>query len=327
MIIGHEAQMKFLRRSFAKETMAHAYLFVGSIGAGKKRAAEEVAGWLLGRKVEIKEGGTDFNVFFLDRGYDPKSGKKRKEISIEDIHRLRDYFNHHSLLGSPQVAIIDEADYLSRSASNALLKTLEEPRSGRGALILLASDENNLLSTVKSRCQIIRFNPVSTKEIYDGLTKRGVARPQALLAARLSANCPEAAVRFSQDEDVKSFYQTETERFFSLQKGTLAERFQIVEGLFKEKEDHIEARDALIKILELWQVFWRDFLLARQEGMDELVKNINWLEKIKAGAKHYSLSKLVELIGRTQEAVKELRQNIHPRLIMENLILSFYYQS
>lgn len=328
MLIGHQTQLNFLRQSFEKGTMPHAYLFVGPEGVGKRKVANEVAGWLLGREIRLGEKDVlDFGLIYLKRERDLKTNKKHKDISLDQIQHVKDYLGHHSLMGSAQVVVIDEADFLSRGASNALLKTLEEPKAAAAKIILLAVDESNLLPTISSRCQVIRFPPVSTKEIYQALTVRGARRDLALEIARLACNRPGRALEMLAEAEKYNFYKSEAERFFFVQKGGLSERFKAVAGLFGDKAehaDHIENRDQLVKILQIWLGLWRDFMIVSQGSLEELIKNVSFLEKIKIQAKKYGQAKIIEVIKKIDEAIFLLKQNIHPKLIMENLILVFY---
>ncbi|MBI5022646.1 MAG: hypothetical protein HZC05_00545 [Candidatus Magasanikbacteria bacterium] len=104
MLICHSAQLSFLRRSFESGNLAHAYLFVGPDGVGKKKMALELANWCLGRGeavpagFPVKQGMTgdlshDWQIKFVERVYDEKTGKLRKDISINQIHEVRESLN------------------------------------------------------------------------------------------------------------------------------------------------------------------------------------------------------------------------------------------
>jgi len=323
MVVGHENQMSFLRSCLAKGNLAHAYLFVGPQGTGKHEAATEILSSLMQKEIKWNKI-TEAGVLLIERGVDTKTGKTHKEISIESIHKVGNYLNHSSFIEGKQVVIINEAEFLSKSAGNALLKTLEEPRSRQALLILISADENKILGTIKSRCQIIRFFSVATKKIYNDLISKGAVPQLAEEISRLSSNQPERASELFEDSVFYNFYKTEAERFLGTLNGSLKERWQKIEPVFKEKEDHIGARDNLISILEIWLGFWRDSLLLKVGGSDNLIKNISYLEQIKTRSVGFSLEKIREIIKTIEKAIIMLRQNIHPRLILENLILSYY---
>ncbi|MEK9183072.1 MAG: hypothetical protein AAB849_01035 [Patescibacteria group bacterium] len=336
MLIGHSAQLNFLRRSFDSGRLAHAYIFVGPEGVGKKKMALELANWCLERIAPagfpIRSGMTtaesaddlshDWQIKFVERVYDDKTGKLRKDISIKQIHEIRESLNHHSLVSSYKIVIIDSAERMSIGAANALLKTLEEP-SPKTLIVLLTIDEKALPSTIVSRCQVVRFYQVPTKEIYEALVEKGVKRDAALETARLSFGSPGRALNLLADSEKLKFCQDERARFWELLKNGLAERLARVADLFGSKDDHMEARDKLIEILQIWQILWRDILSARQ-GAVELVANISEEEEIQKQTKRYSGAQIFGVIKKIEESIVLLRQNINPKLIIENLILSFY---
>ena len=83
---------------------------------------------------------------------------------IEDVRNLKSFLSNKPYFGPYQVAIIDDADRMTIEASNALLKALEEP-SKSSVLILVSSKPRSLLSTIYSRCQEIKFQPLKEEEL------------------------------------------------------------------------------------------------------------------------------------------------------------------
>ncbi len=334
MLIGHSVQLNFLRRSFDSGRLAHAYLFVGPEGVGKKKTALELANWCLGRvrdsSLSLRMTGDepaddlshDWQIKFVERVYDDKTGKLRKDISIKQIHEIRESLNHHSLVSSYKIVIIDSAERMSIGASNALLKTLEEP-SPKTLIVLLTTDEKALPDTIVSRCQVVRFYQVPTKEIYNALVEKGAKRDAALEMARLAFGSPGRALDLLANQEKLKFFKKERERFWTLLKDGLAERLSHLANLFSSKDDHMEARDKLIEILQIWQTLWRDILSSKQ-GAGELVANISEEEEIKKQAKRYSGAQIAGVIKKIEDSAALLRQNDNPKLIIENLILSLY---
>ena len=212
---------------------------------------------------------------------------------------------------------------MSIGAANALLKTLEEP-SPKTLIVLLTTNEKALPDTIVSRCQVVRFYQVPTKEIYNALLANGTNRDTALETARLAFGSPGRALNLLADPEKLKFFQNERVRFWKLLKDGLAERLSCLANLFSSKDDHMEARDKLIEILQIWQTLWRDILYSRQ-GAWELVANIVEDDEIKKQAKRYSGAQIASVIIKIEDSTVLLRQNVNPKLIIENLILSFYY--
>src|SRR3989338_393110 len=105
----------------AGETLPHALLFVGPKGAGKTSVAHQLGKALLGSLTH-----PDF--LTLERLVDEKTGKRKSQISVEQIRELNARLGLSSLGGGWKVVFIEEATALSMGAVNALLKTLEEPK-------------------------------------------------------------------------------------------------------------------------------------------------------------------------------------------------------
>lgn len=320
MLIGHSAQLDFLKKSWQAGRLAQAYIFSGPESVGKCCVAKELASWLLGRKV-AENLAKEYGLLYLERSIDPKNGKKHKDITVEDIKKAREFLQHGAFLSGYKLVIINDAEYLNEKSSNALLKTLEEP-TPQSVVVLLVDDEKKLLPTVASRCQIIRFNPVPDKIIYDALVAEGMDRETARDLTRRSRHLPGVALALREQEN-KDFYYTEAERFLNLQHGDYKQKFSLVDSLFGKKEDHtqhIEARDKLVKILQIWSGFWRDLLLCKEQA-EELVCNTLYIEQLRALSVRQTRRRLTVLLKAGERAKTLLRQNIHPRLLVENLIL------
>jgi DNA polymerase III subunit gamma/tau len=154
-VIGQDKILSLLDYGLKTDSIAHAYLLVGPRHVGKGTLANnlaqalncEGAGTPCGQCrscQRIREGKhADVTSIGLD---------SRAEIGIDDIRGLQRSANLPPYEGKCKVFIIDEAEYLSTEAANALLKILEEPPP-RVVWLLLAADEERLLATIISRCQ------------------------------------------------------------------------------------------------------------------------------------------------------------------------------
>jgi DNA polymerase-3 subunit delta' len=107
-------------------------------------------------------------------------------ITVDQAREIDRETNYRPLEGKARVFIIDEAEKMNDAAANALLKTLEEP-ARTSHIILLSARPANLLTTIRSRCQTIRFAPLSTDEIENYLLQNRIrAGEEARLAAHLA---------------------------------------------------------------------------------------------------------------------------------------------
>lgn len=180
-IQGHDDVVEQFRRAIQGGRLASTFLFVGPAGAGKRSLADKLAQTLL---CEVRPpaamdpcdhcsacqqvlAGThpDFHVV--------RKPKDRNVIPVElfigdGSHRMREGLCHDIALkpfrGGRKIAIIDDADHLNQEGANCLLKTLEEPPP-QSVLILIGTSEQKQLPTIRSRCQIVRFSPLSQETV------------------------------------------------------------------------------------------------------------------------------------------------------------------
>ena len=165
-MIGNAAALDRLRAALGGGRRAHAYLFAGPEGVGKRRAAVDFARAL----------GADPRV--VERAED------RQEILIAQVHEVVRELAMTS--ASPRAVIFDDAHRMSEEAMNALLKTLEEPPD-RTLLILVTSVADRLLGTIRSRCQVIHFAPLPDEALSKYARERLMLGGDEALAAALLA--------------------------------------------------------------------------------------------------------------------------------------------
>jgi len=163
-IVGQEVAVNISKRSIENNRCAQAYLFVGPDGIGKRTTAIAFAKGLNCRSSGSDgcdrcdscrkiENGTHPDVELIS----PREGGLT--ISIEQIRNLQKKVSYKPLEGHWKVYIIDDAANATEEAANCLLKTLEEPPS-RVILILITENIYRLLSTVRSRCQLVLFRQI-----------------------------------------------------------------------------------------------------------------------------------------------------------------------
>lgn len=164
-LVGQKSVQVFLRQMVLKERVPTALLFEGSSGTGKTSAAR-ILGAALNCSLQSEPPCgecTSCVEVFEGSSLDVHEIDAASNGLIEDVRALQD-----SLLyvtpGRKRVVILDEAHGLSRAASNALLKTLEEPPADT-VFILLSTDASKLLSTIAGRCMSFTFRRVSTSDI------------------------------------------------------------------------------------------------------------------------------------------------------------------
>jgi DNA polymerase-3 subunit delta' len=133
-------------------------------------------------------------LFLLRRGKSPSSSDLAAEILVEEVRKLKNFFQLSAADGGRRVVIVDSADELRNEAANALLKLLEEPPPD-ATLLLVSHQPSRLLPTIRSRCRELRLGPLAPDDMAEALAAAGetVENPQAL--AELAAGSVGEAVR------------------------------------------------------------------------------------------------------------------------------------
>lgn len=331
-IIGHKNITSFLEKSFQNGQIAHAYLFYGPAHLGKRTVAEKFAEMLLGQSIENHP-----DIYFARRERNEKDDKLSKNISVEQMRDLERKLSLSSFLNSYKIGIIEEAETLSIEAANSLLKTLEEPTS-KTVIILLTSNISALPPTIVSRCQVLKFLPVSQKKIYEYLLSLGASRDEALNLANISWGKPGLAINFwksftnrqnQKEEDYLESvaeYNEEIKEVLNLMEAeTLRERMQIFEKIFSKdsKEKNLEDLiGSLDRILLIWLSVLRDAVLIKN-NCQELIYNFVFSREIKKLADRFDNCFFSKLDREIRLSSQYLKANLNPRLVLENLCLFF----
>ena len=161
-IRDQDEAVTLLRRAIATERVAHAYAFVGPEGSGRRATALAFAAALVapqgGSGAVRVERGSHPDVHLLGPTPPPSNPKGTPALRIEAIRELERRASLKPAEAPWKVFIVDEAEKMTASTPQALLKTLEEPPA-RTVIILVLSQIRALPATVLSRCQVVRFRP------------------------------------------------------------------------------------------------------------------------------------------------------------------------
>ena len=206
---GNEAAREAFEAAVAGGTMHHAWLFAGPQGIGKGSFAREAAVDLLARASgdlgpertrALVQAGSHPDLRVLERL--PKDGKPdgdlARSITIAQVRALQPLFATTPSLGPRRLIVIDAVDDLERAGANALLKNLEEPPAGT-VFLLISHAPGRLLPTIRSRCRLLRFDPLSNSAMQaalsDLLPDASQEERESLL--RAGAGSPGRALRFA----------------------------------------------------------------------------------------------------------------------------------
>ncbi|MCP9776804.1 DNA polymerase III subunit delta' [Cyanobium sp. T1G-Tous] len=217
-LLGQTRAVALLEASLVKGRLAPAYLFAGPDGVGRRLAAlrflEGVLAGLQGDagiRRRLQEGNHP-DLLWVEPTYQDKGqlvpaskaeelGLARRaapQLRLEQIRDVSRFLSRRAVEARGCVVVLEDAEAMAEGAANALLKTLEEP--GEGLLILIAATPEQLLTTIRSRCQQIPFTRLSSEQLTVVLERCGepapTADPPELL--ELAAGSPGALLRCRQ---------------------------------------------------------------------------------------------------------------------------------
>lgn len=189
----HETLWATLNEARANGRLAHALLLAGPEGVGKRAFARRLAYGLIcearddhgaacGRCRSCLQlaAGTHPNLFWINVDRDEKTGKEKRDISIEQLRDLSGRLALSSHYGGAKIAVIDPADAMNVAGVNALLKTIEEPPPATH-IILISERPQALAATLRSRCQRLRFGLPDWEQARDWLAREAADLPQGAL--------------------------------------------------------------------------------------------------------------------------------------------------
>ena len=315
-IVGHQKIIEFLKNSIKNKRLAQSYLFCGPEYVGKKTTAIYFAASLLcdSQNFPCEQCESCHQVF---QGKHPDVycvGKiDDKDISIDQVRKVKGIINLAPLFGSSKIVIIEEADSLTISAANSLLKLLEDTPP-HVFIILLARGFGNLPATLRSRCQILRFLPPSSKELSCFLKKEfDLSLVDAQKISNLSLNLPRLAIKLAENKE-EAFKSREDlmEKFifFLSERNNLENKFKLASLILK-----LKTKQTLFFLLQ----FIRDLTLVKlhltPSSTLEKKKLLDLSEK-------YSQMELYLFMNQILRTQSWLDRYANKKLSIENLVIN-----
>jgi DNA polymerase-3 subunit delta' len=315
-IYGHENQIGNLKRAMANERVAHAYLFYGMAGIGKKTTALAFAKTLnclnpqdfdacdicaSCRKVERKTHPDILKV-------EPYG----QTIRIQEIRDIQNQMQFKPSEGQKRVILLCDADRMNIASANALLKTLEEPSAGN-ILILTTMRFYQLPMTILSRCQHLRFNPLTQETVSAYLQDQLSLDPDK--ANRLAASSGGSIGRAVEMQD-DSYIQDRDDIFDALLN---ARKTYLLDMLFFIGNLAAQPKTVTEK-LSLMKTCFRDALVYRETGEPGRLIHYDRIDAVKALGERLSGGDILNNIKAVDDALAAMEVNANKQLTLEAMM-------
>ncbi|GAE36546.1 DNA polymerase III subunit delta' [Halalkalibacter akibai] len=311
--------INLLVRTLEKNRLAHAYLFEGSKGTGKKKVALQLAkSFFCGERqgsdpcMECRdckriEHGNHPDVHIIDP--DGQSIKKHQ------VEHLQKEFSYRGVESAKKVYIVSHADLMTVGAANSILKFLEEPAAETLA-ILLTEQGSKVLPTIHSRSQHLTFAPLLRGKFIDILVEDGNSNTIATMLASLTTSYEETLQLLEGDwiaqartvviQLMEETYSRPSQVLFTVQEKWIP--------LFKEKSQQEIGLDMIL----LWL---RDLMYMKVGKLDSLTY-VDQQNKLEQQALNSTQDVLSRRMSAVLQAKKHLASNVNPQLLMEKLLLT-----
>lgn len=320
-VLGHRRVLHYLQSILMRQQVISAYLFCGSSQVGKSTTARLFLKCLLchtgqsgvacGHCDSCKAWGNGVHpdAAVLDDGSD--------SIGIDAIRGIQQLLSRRPSLSGSSVAFIKRAERLTKEASNALLKTLED--TPKDAVLVLTSDKPELLpATLRSRCQELEFCLVAETEILNAVLKLVPNREQALAITRLAFGRPGRAMSFSRHPLAFQEYSRDVDNFLKILALPVSERQSHVQEFLGS--DNKQPVQNIERILQTWMLLLRDMMFARL-NLQDYITHTAVRENLAIRTERFSLHHIVRLASILQRLISIARYHVQPQLLIENFFL------
>lgn len=314
-IYGHEKPIAILKSAMAANRVAHAYLFYGMEGVGKKTIASVFA-----RALNCLDDNRPCDVCPSCLKAEHKNHPNiisvvadGQFIKIDAIKEIRAKMAFHPESGK-RVFILHDADKMNAPAANALLKTLEEP-SADNVLLLTTARPHALPITIVSRCQALRLAPLQKEEVARFLREEeGLSEVEADAMAAASLGSIGDAMKM-RNEDYLNVRNMILARLANDDPSDMMKRIVFARRMGTERND-------ITQRLQIMQNIYRDSLAFRETQDRELLIYKDESPAIEAVARRLSGRDIIRNIRAVENAMDAISRNSNKTLTLEAMLAS-----
>ena len=315
--MGHDRPVTILIKALRSNTLAHAYLFSGGEGIGKKMTALALAA-----AVNCLDAGPDGGC-----GQCPSCRKIASlvhpdvhvlaadgdEIKIDQVRQAQADLALKPFEGAKKILIVDGAENMNQASANAFLKTLEEPQ-GEALIVLISSLPQSLLPTIRSRCQEIRFLPLPRSVLAQAIMRhRGLSEEDAWFLAALAQGSLGRGLAMDAEQE-KTVREELIGLWSSLGQMDAGEVLTQAEAFSKDRE-------RLERLLDIGVEWLRDAMVFRETGDDRLLVHGQGKDLHRQWINRFSLQRMLSDMELLTASRSLLDRRVSAQLVAENLLM------
>ncbi len=316
-IKGQDGPIAILKRALESGRVPTAYLFTGPPGCGRKQVALALAASLNCENGPLACGtcqachqqsaGTFIDLHLAS----PLPGKT--EIVIGQVREIIEKACLMPMQGRNSVFIVDDAHTMNLNATNAFLKTLEEPPA-TSRFILIAPNRDSVLPTISSRCQTLIFAPLGQKVLIELLLEAGLPEERANLLAGMARGSMDRALAYHAQK-VPEKLAAEFEPLASLHSADDSLILDLAERWGKKRND-------ATGILEFMAQWYRDMMILSVGGPRDQVIHQGHFEALENGVQAIGRNALPFILEAVEDAREDLSRNSNVELTLDRLLLT-----
>ena len=317
-IYGHSGNISFFKRVFELKQLSHSYIFEGPEGIGKQLFAINLA-----KSIMCKNTAFDScekcvictkinNMNHPDLMIVQPDGNSIKNSQVKEFQNFLSYKPNES---ENKIVIINDSNKMTISAQNSILKILEDPPE-YVVIVFISNNSNNLLETIKSRCQVIRFNKLKIDDICKFLINEYEVLEKEAFSIAL----------FSDGIISKAFFAYKNSVFLDMREKVIDYSNQL---LLNNKINAIKGidylnneKDNILLIFDIMLSWIRDILIVQNSNNYDIVINKDKNELIKKISYKLADKNLIFIIEMINQTIKDLNNNVNYKLAIDNLILN-----
>ncbi len=307
-IIGHETIKGQLKRIVLTEKISHAYIFDGPDGIGKTMMAQAFAASVLCddfqgepcgvcQNCRLSFGNSHPDIIDMDLTID-KNGDIKESISVDAVRELKKDVYIKPFFAERKVYLIRDAHKMTAEAQNALLKVFEEP-PGFATFILLLNGLSRLLPTILSRGVVMKFRPLSKRELSVFAGKQGIEAGEFLL--NLSDGQPGRLITLASDEELVTLRNSVLQGMEELISNRRPQAIDKLFLLMKEEQESAE------EILSFISTIFSDVGLVRSGNEEKVIHSdqLPVLQQLATKLEYHKLNHLLSCVLSFAEGQKK----------------------